>query len=80
MSKKPPVNNPPALKPLPPKKLIKPAVSDSNNRDQAKPTASKKVTKIFEAVKKKEWSTKKGEEYDGPVEYDQPELEEDGYF
>lgn len=83
-NKKPTVSGASGLKPLPQKKPIplKPTVLESSNRTavENKPTASKKVAKIFEAVRKKEWSNKKGQEYDGPVDYDQPELEEDNYF
>ncbi len=34
----------------------------------------------MESIKKKPWTSKKGEEYDGPCDLDTPELEEDQYF
>lgn len=78
MNNKKPTVGGAGLKPLPPKKPIgKPNVLESSNRPpvETKPAASKKAAKIFEAVRKKEWSSKKGQEYDGPMDYDQPELE-----
>ncbi len=63
-NKKPAVSGGAGLKPLQPKKLIatKANVLESSNRTPAeiKPAGSKKAAKIFEAVRKKEWSSKKG--------------------
>jgi hypothetical protein len=63
-NKKPGANNVTGLKPLPPQKttVVKPNILESSNRTalESKPANSKKVTKMFEAVKKKQWSNKKG--------------------
>lgn len=70
--------NTPNTQPLAPQKAGVTNVPERKSKDSSKPVTVKKTEKA--QVPKKVWTNKKGEQYDGPMDDDQPQIEENGYF